>query len=385
MAVPIASLLSLPRPLRWLLFFCCLFASSLEATRADISLVVIDLKYNEEQGVKICEIQPGSVSAFQHSRNRGADIANYFLDLLEKYWEPSACCLMPTTGDLTLRRKMFERGWQRRIPNPQTLAVHRQREGEGASTNPSDLSFYLGAIYSRLNSIKYRKNATHRFWPEFLFIDRVTAYRIRNKSCVHKLLRSRPELAVLRPRCGIYPAQYSKKITSRILDELSSKHLVIKPPNACRGMGVIIVERERLDEVLQKLFNREVNGPITEDQEDYLYWKRRQISHFLVEEFIASEPVALPAYPGEHFDPTLRVVAALIYDKGEIEIHFPGKYWKFPPKGLSTKGSLNEQHKSKANRPFSVEVSPHIWDPVREALTEWLRSFYWYLLSTSEE
>ena len=100
---------------------------------------------------------------------------------------------------------------------------------------------------------------------------------------------------------------------------------MIKPLNASRGNGVIIVDRLMLNRELKKILVDKETNP---NDPTYKYWITTKNKTFLVEEFISSKIILLD---GKHFDATMRVIFVLSHDMNNINIDFLGAYWKLRP------------------------------------------------------
>ena len=71
------------------------------------------------------------------------------------------------------------------------------------------------------------------------------------------------------------------------------------------------------------------------------YWKYDPNDAFLIEEYVPSKQLVLG---NEIYDPTMRVIMALTYNNGKININFLPAWQKIPLKSLNSSGNLNEKH-----------------------------------------
>lgn len=379
-------------PLTLLLFFSFAFhlcfidscSSHLTAQQyshkiADLSFVVMDLKYNHEQGVKICEIQRALVSGFNSGKDRGDAISTGLLNIINRFWRPANCYHGKRVGDRLVLEKMKHRGWKKVEEAVKLKANLKQYAAE-----PINLSGFRGAVYGRIYGLDGVSDAFRKKHPDLLMIDRVTAPVICNKQLAHDFIKNDFLLSKRRPACESFQANYSPELAETILSQIDSEYLIIKPPAAAYSDGVIPVTRDALDELLKQLFTTSPLPDDVKDDANYLYWRQHQPATFLVEEFIYSEPIVHPDYPKEVFDPTLRVVAALIYNNGKLNVEFLGKYWKFPSKGWYSAGPFSQKHIALVGERFRVEVEDEIWLPVRDQLRGWLTRLYDKLLDRYE-
>ena len=86
----------------------------------------------------------------------------------------------------------------------------------------------------------------------------------------------------------------------------------------------------------------------------YTAWKKDSFDSFIVEEFVASDPIAIPHLENRIYQPTMRVAFLLVYNKQCHHVHFLGGYWKTPSLSLMKKAILCKNTKIFASLPITV-------------------------------
>lgn len=212
---------------------------------------------------------------------------------------------------------------------------------------------------------------------EFIVLnDKFTKY-CENKHNAAQLFKGK-ELEKFKPNWKTYNFAYTPNLAKKILKDLGCDAVVIKPINATRGEGVIIVEKKDLDKTLKKILCD--NNPIKNINNEYAFWAKYKENIFLVESFEKSKSILVDK---KKYDATMRIVFVMCNnacgdmcentrDKVRknaqknmrknmfnnacenthenskiIEFKIIGAYWKLPIKSISEKGSLNDRHKSK--------------------------------------
>jgi tetratricopeptide (TPR) repeat protein len=136
-----------------------------------------------------------------------------------------------------------------------------------------------------------------------------------------------------------------------------SDWLVIKAPDFTSGLGVNILEKNRLASELAGILHRfKVAGSNS--------------SLFIVESYEASKAIESQ---GSMYDPTMRVAYVIVRDNGIVQCHPLGAYWKLPPEPVNSNRQLRrEQHissYSERNR-GSEKVSDSVYSEVAHQLIE---------------
>jgi hypothetical protein len=207
------------------------------------------------------------------------------------------------------------------------------------------------------------------------------------------LLFKDQELDEYKPRHKIYPRTYTSQLAQEVFKDLGCDIFVIKPIRGANGKGVIIVEKENLDETLKLILTDERLPIQYRNDHSYTYWKsgkkniqKEEAGSFIIEEFVPSKTIEVD---GKLYDPTMRVAFTILHDSGLIKIDFLGAYWNLAVKSLEEKGTLNEKHKTDATsvekihgRPFCAEVSLEDFEVVREQLIGLLPGLYVNILQS---
>jgi hypothetical protein len=235
----------------------------------------------------------------------------------------------------------------------------------------SSLMGYRGFVYfppvSLLDREKFRKN-----YPGVVLIDSAFDGYVSNKYNMSKLLVGNSYTESHKPRWACYNRK-EKNLAERILNDISSDQLVIKPLHEYCGKGVIILERENLKDTLKTLFENKNKTPHSDPA--YEFWRTEKASEFIVEEFIESEPIFVP-HLGKTYCPTMRTVFLLFYDQGKIQIDCLGGYYNLPKVSLEEGGTLNEVCKSASKIPYFEKVEPELLKEASEQIKEVLKIIY---------
>ncbi|NGX42716.1 MAG: hypothetical protein K940chlam7_01002 [Chlamydiae bacterium] len=353
---------------------------------ADVSFLIADLKYNERDGVKICEVQHGSLSVLRgyDFLYGGAEIvAEKFCDFLSQY-QSNAWFLKNTILYGPFNTTFVNRGW---IPAAGMMTLSKDSFFQECSSmsvyDPSSIYDYHGVLYAKpgtLESIeKFRNNN-----PGILLIDRVTFPYWIDKYKMSILFTQDQRLARYKPRWGLYAKKYSSGLAQKIINDIKSEIFVIKPRGAFLGNGVIIVAKENLDATLRTILKKKKKQIILSDP-SYSHWKYDSFDSFLVEEFIESDPVTVPHLENQQYDGTLRVIFFLSYQQKEIQSVLMKGYWYLPKKNLSQKGTLNERHKSHIADGYNAAITPAVRQKVEEQLQEAIYLLYRQMLEADHK
>lgn len=333
------------------LLFCCVFPyQGRSAIPADISFIVIDLKFNEQDGVKICEAQEGVASAFNgidFLEKRPKVISERLCGILERYTHRFWFFTFRISGEFWPTFK--KRAQWKELFYPKDLVKDKSftKWSRKKVKSPGSLSSYHGILVSHfeyltpsfLNKNRGILTLNAAFLPHFG--DSFST----DKLSMSRLFDGDEEVKALKPKWIIYDKQYSKELVNEILDDFSTELLVIKPRVGLQGKGVLIIHRNQLDETLQYIFG---NNPelINDPDDSYHYWAIDKDSDFFVEEFYPSTPITVPHAGEGQYDATARTAVVLTYDKGVADCEFLCFFWKLPAKSLDDEGTLTEKHKS---------------------------------------
>lgn len=344
--------------------FILLFFVNLQA-QVDITFLVADLKYNERQGVQICEIQPGSVSMFYDAVNPtpamealyGNDglFAAQFSALLARY-QTRFWLSQKGPCDAVFKNQLTKNGW-RLVTHVRALISDQlfQEVAKIPPADPGNICDYQGIVYGGPTG---REQRFLKWYPGIILMDTAFLPCKQNKAAVNHLLTLKPK----------WKAYLKGESASTIKSDLNCEIYVFKPIGSTLGRGVEIVPKEDLENALEKIGSEKE-------------WAQDLHQYFLVEEFVESDPVEVPHLGHRLYDGTMRVEFLLVYTEGEIKIHFLNGYWQLPRKSIHEEGTLTEKHKSCPFTPYFLEVDPDTLQKVQEQLAPELHSFYQKLLS----
>ena len=353
-----------------MLLFSFLSVASAENYPVDVCFMAADLKYNAKDGVKICEIQHGSLSVFKGDKFRNPDdpsITDEFLRHLSSYHEKGHVVSMGMTSTSILSVLNQAPGWRTRdhldemLTDPDFLANARN-----VPNDPHDISSYSGFLYSCWSPLLSQETFEAKY-PGVVVIDKSSFPFWIDKYKMTTLFLANERLASSKPKWGNYPKKYSLHLAEQIISDLQCDTFVIKPRGAFLGNGVIIVEKENLDETLKYILR--VSGNLAESKDQaYNYWMSDRFDTFLVEEFIASDLITLPHLENRSYQPTMRVAVLLVYNKKCYEVHFLGSFWKTPELAIEEEGSFMKKHKSSSRLAIRCPVDPEIMNKVKVEL-----------------
>jgi hypothetical protein len=344
-----------------------------------MSFVIIDLKYNEHDGVKICEMQPASYSEFigyDHLMRGSGLVPELFCNEISKY-QTKVWFMGKSFCDKKFVSKFREYGWK----NINMIKeLNNDIDFIEASSLPVDDPYsildYHGILYVGAYRLPQFEDFRHKY-PGILVLDVGLLPYFKDKYVMDQLLKNSPKLGSLRPASILCQKQFSKDLIDNILQEIKSELLVIKPINASQGKGVIIVDKNDLGVTLEYILTKENKNKLEIDRDrSYNYWANDRDNHFLIEEFIESDHVNVPQFDNLLYDGTMRVVALLLFQHKKVEMVILEGHWKLPKKSVSENGSLNEKHKSYAKVPHFHHVNPQILEKVKQQLSEGFDELY---------
>jgi len=337
-----------------------------------VSFFVIDLKYNESQGVQICEIQPGIISKFKgydFVTNKTGAAAENFCNILSTLHN-ELWFVKKWVVDSTFINTFNERDWKQAKNLKKLEKDHRFLVTMSQPVyDPSSIYDYQGILYTRADKVKHLKTFQKKF-PGVLIVDSATRKYGKDKYTMNKLLTNDEHLSKLKPKWNLYPKKDSKKLAKKIQQELGSDTYVIKPRRGTLGHGVIIVSQDDLGKTLTKIIKKKETSSKSSKDPDFSYWSLDENSSFIVEEFVPSDPIFVPHLDNKIYDPTMRVGVVLIYSEEQINLYFVACYWKLPDHSLSEDGTLSELHKSSGKSPYFCEVAEGVREKVEQQLSE---------------
>lgn len=297
----------------------------------DVSYLVSDLKYSQEYGLKICEVQHGSLSSLQgdlYIAGGDGSIAPKLADFFDSFHLPkyAAGLIYPP-----LKRALSAKGWNIEPSIKMLLKDSCPAIIYADFEIAQNFQFYCQS-YSR-----------------HLFINAVTFPYWRDKYKMNALFDLNDELKTYKADWRLYPKQYDPARSEKIQQEMPSELYVIKPRSEILANGIIIVSSQELDYTLQTLTEKRP------------YWSKNQDETFLIEKYYPSDPVFLNDAP---YDATMRLAYILQFNEGKMTYHLLGGFWKLPAKSLEETGTLNEKHISCCKLPFYTPVDPQLLNEV---------------------
>jgi tetratricopeptide (TPR) repeat protein len=154
---------------------------------------------------------------------------------------------------------------------------------------------------------------------------------------MHELFH-RAGMLQYRPVSRVYRKQYTPGLVTDICQNIPGDYVVVKSSDGARGMGVLTLPKSKLDAALKCLLNGEMAAIAGFDQVDRVTcetWRRTSRQEFIVEEYVPSKPVVFPD-DRRTYDPAVRVVLLMTAVEGVIDRIEPlSYYWKFPKEPAS--------------------------------------------------
>jgi hypothetical protein len=354
----------------------------------DVSYLVSDLKYSTEHGIKICEVQHGSLSAVDGDLfiaggdgNISPQIADFFALLPLKKW--AAGLLYPP-----LKRSLAATGWQ--IVTSWQALLKDPTFLEHASSSPVDpfyVSSYAGIVYADFEIVRNIDYYRTRY-PGILFMNAATFPYWRDKYKMNALFDRNDELKQYKAEWRLYPKNYDQFLSERIQKELPAQMYVIKPRSEVLAVGVIVVARENLDDVLRAILEPSANLGKHPDKK-YAYWMKNTDDSFIIEKYYESDYISFTppvikttsCPTAFQYDATMRLAFILQCDGGTITYHNLGGFWKLPCKALGQDGTLNEERISYCKPPFYAAVEPELLNEVAVQMEKAMTLLYRVMLN----
>lgn len=342
-----------------------------EKYSVDICFMIADLKYNSKQGVKICEIQHGSLSAFNGDEflNPGEkSIPKQLLKFLSLYNKHGWVISNGITDKNLVSAFTHSHLWKS-SPNITSLILnhHFTQQVNKPAPDIYDLSSYQGLLYIKWPQLRTMYDFEKKF-PGIVIVDRSSFPFWADKYKMTQLFEQDEILAALKPKWGHYKKYYTPELASQIANDLQCDIFVIKPRGEFLGKGVIITHKQYLDEILSYIITKE--GPLAENEDPaYNAWKNDPFDSFIVEEFIESDPITVPHLENRTYQPTMRVAFLLVYNKKSYRVHFLGEYWKIPSVALDQEGDFMEKNKTFGECPYYCAVDKKTAQLVRNELS----------------
>lgn len=358
-----------------------IYAESKYAT--DISYLVVDFKYSQKHGIKICEVQHGSLSSLLGDLYiSGGDgsispqIANFFTRFSANKW--AAGLIYPP-----VKRSLDAKGWV--FEATISKLIKDQAFLERAAlipANPFSINSYAGFVYADFDIVRNYKYF-HETYPGILFLNAATFPYWRDKFKMNTLFDHNDELRQYKADWRLYPKKYDPHLAWKIQEEMPSELYVIKPRGETLANGVLVVKNSELDTVLKMILDP---LPILEKHPDkrYSYWFKNKDDTFLVEKYYPSDLLSFPLPLNDkisseeiyHYDPTMRLAFILQYEEGKMTYHRLGGFWKLPCKALEEEGTLNELRITCGEIPFYTSVEPELLNEVNAHMEQAMLLLY---------
>lgn len=327
------------------LAFCCALAAN--PYPADIGFCIADIKF-DGTSVKICEFGQGTVSQFNGYDALYSKGAMFVLAWNVLHGLHSKCVVIgaDNIGNLSSiyalpvlcqREKVC-------VPSYDKLSAHPKKKMTlTRGMSPQFIESYDGIAATFDTHILKDTLSKQKTMSKghYIILDRATTYWVNNKSLTDELFDNEG-LRLFRPGCCECDKKIGQYELQAIMELMPSDYYVIKPLNASRGRGVVMLHRQELCTTIQTLFSKGATMLKAKDQA-FAYWPSDKNKTFLLEQFYASKSLVVDGHP---YDPTMRVVFILSNNAGKTQVTFLDAYWKLPEKSLDQDGSMTEKHKS---------------------------------------
>jgi len=333
--------------------------------------MVADLKYNAKQGVKVCEIQQACLSLFNGDTFRNLEEESIHKELLAtlSLYNENGWVVANGMADKNLVSTLASSCSWHKAQDLIALCsdpdfMHQAKQ---SATDMYDLSSYQGFLYINGSNLCVIDDFATRF-PGMIVIDKSSFPFWIDKYRMTQLFAQDELLSTFKPKWGNYKKEYTCELACEIANDLQCDTFVIKPRGEFLGKGVIIVQREELDEVLYYIITK--SGPLVESKDPaYTAWKNDSFDSFIVEEFVTSDPIAIPHLENRVYQPTMRVAFLLVYNNQQHHVHFLGGYWKTPLLSLDEEGDFMHKNKDICKPPYYCAVDAQTMQLVEKELS----------------
>lgn len=348
----------------------CCSAHASEKYPVDVCFMVADLKYNARQGVKICEIQQASLSLFNGDTFRCVEEESIHKELLRtlSLYNERGWVVADSIADKNMVSALADSpSWRK----PKDLiALFSDPDFMNRAKQPPkdiyDLSSYQGFLYVNWSHLHAIPDFQKRL-PGMIVMDQSSFSLWIDKYQMSQLFAEDKSLSQFKPKWNHYKKDYSKELAAKIASDLQCDTFVIKPRGEFLGNGVIIAKKEDLDDVLFYIITK--SGKFADSKDPaYKSWKRDPFDSFIVEEFVASDPVTIPHLENKTYQPTMRVAFLLVYNKHRHHVHFLGGYWKTPPLSIDEEGDFMQKNKDICKPPYYSAVDAVTMQSVQHQL-----------------
>jgi tetratricopeptide (TPR) repeat protein len=281
----------------------------LEQISAMVFFGIVDLKFTEDGKVKILEMGEGLSSGF------GGYAKLYPISMHQQFREKLKELGLPFFIPLQWRELPFN-SVESSLESALTSLPKK------SDFDCRDLATYSG-IYGGI-TVPDTKDYILR-------LDRsiTCSMASENKLFFHHMFEA-ANLLDHRPTVRTYSrSENLDRVIKDIRKNFHSDWLVIKAPDFTSGLGVNILEKNRLASELSGILHRfkvaGSNSPL-----------------FIVESYEASKAIKSQ---GSMYDPTMRVAYVIVRDKGIVQCHPLGAYWKLPPAPMVANRQLRREQR----------------------------------------
>lgn len=312
----------------------------------------VDLKFSQEDGVKICEI-----NSIINSGLKGYSKA-YDRDLRDSIGTDykEHCAITSTEKQYPFTKaSRFNGKWYSPIKN--RLAT--------IEDNAMGSPFFNNTQFEHLMCSTYKDYFLNKYADQY------------------------PDLI---PKSASFPKDDFEAGLAEFIESLDDgAKLIMKPIDAAVGNGVIMVNKKDAMKKAHALFNLKQF-----DDESEEYFVNDVYPNFVVQEFASSDPVM--ATDDKHYEGTMRIVISAKYDPetGDVTPIYHGAYWKLPSLSVEERleaeskddgsdlsksfisqppSKIKEDDKNYIDRPFSAQVSDEDFRAVSELLDPFVRQY----------
>jgi hypothetical protein len=337
----------------------------------DISYVVTDFKYSKKDGLKICEVQHGSLSVFKgdlllHGQDGtiSSKIAQYFSKFNVKKWATNRT-YAPLKRSLPANEWEFHESFKSVTQCPKFLELSAI-----IPADPYNIESYSAMAYADHYVVK-NIDTFRKLCPGIVFINAAILPYWVDKQQMSQLFESCDELKQYKADWKVYDKKYDPALSEKIQQDMPSDLYVIKPRKEFLGNGVIVVASQDLDATLELILEP---ADTLKDLSDakYAYWDKNHDENFIVEKYYESDYLTFPQPLNNHtaplgqydYDTTMRIAMMLEYNNGHMTYHNLGGFCKLPCKALQEQGTLNEIRTSYGEPPFYRAIDPELLEEI---------------------
>ena len=352
----------------------------------DISFMVSDLKYSQEHGIKICEVQHGAISTFNGDLSVHGEMGTISPRFSQFFNQFSQNKWIPGYYFSPLYQTLIAAGWipKGEIPlgaNPLFLFC-----ANTYPDNPQSINSYSGILYSSRDLINgYQK--IKEIYPGILFVDAATLPYWHDKYKMSLLFTRTPELKQIKPEWNLYKKGDPVPLAKQIKEDIRADCYVIKPRSESLGHGVIIVDANDLETTLEMIMNPKISLK-KHDDPSFRYWFKNKESSFIVEKYYPSDLIEVALDPNKEnvksYNGTMRVAFILMYNEGSMSCQCLGAYWRLPEKGVGQGGTLNQERKDLGSKNFFSAVSQELLSEIYPAMEEKMTMLYQQMLEIDD-